>query len=77
MCKIRDGGKVRARDRIAVLAALNLAFDVANLSNAHSEFSAETSAPETLTIDRVNHETVLVPLIARLDKLLANDGRLF
>ncbi len=25
MCKIRDGGKVRARDRIAVLAALNLA----------------------------------------------------
>ncbi len=28
MCKIRDAGKVRARDRIAVLAALNLAFDV-------------------------------------------------
>ncbi len=27
MCKIRDGGKVKARDRIAVLAALNLAFD--------------------------------------------------
>jgi cell division protein ZapA (FtsZ GTPase activity inhibitor) len=25
MCKIRDAGKVRARDRIAVLAALNLA----------------------------------------------------
>lgn len=28
MCKIRDAGKVKARDRIAVLAALNLAFDV-------------------------------------------------
>ncbi len=28
MCKIRDAGKVRARDRFAVLAALNLAFDV-------------------------------------------------
>ena len=28
MCKIRDAGKVRARDRIAVLAALNLAFDL-------------------------------------------------
>ena len=27
MCKIRDAGKVKARDRIAVLAALNLAFD--------------------------------------------------
>jgi cell division protein ZapA len=29
MCRIRDAGKVKARDRIAVLAALNLAFDVA------------------------------------------------
>ena len=28
MCKIRDAGKIRARDRIAVLAALNLAFDL-------------------------------------------------
>ena len=27
MCKIREAGKVRSRDRIAVLAALNLAFD--------------------------------------------------
>jgi cell division protein ZapA len=32
MCKIRDAGKVKARDRIAVLAALNLAFDVAERS---------------------------------------------
>ena len=28
MCKIRDAGKIRARDRIAVLAALNLAFEL-------------------------------------------------
>ncbi len=28
MCKIRDAGKIRARDRIAVLAALNMAFDL-------------------------------------------------
>ena len=28
MCKIRDVGKIKARDRIAVLAALNLAFEV-------------------------------------------------
>ena len=26
MCAIRDGGKVKARERIAVLAALNLAY---------------------------------------------------
>ncbi|MFN5178097.1 cell division protein ZapA, partial [Limnohabitans sp.] len=27
MCKIRDAGKIKARDRIAVLAALNVAFE--------------------------------------------------
>ncbi len=48
MCKIRDAGKVKARDRIAVLAALNLAFDVSDRNVpsfqasgfAHSEFPA-------------------------------------
>jgi cell division protein ZapA len=30
MCRIRDAGKIKARDRIAVLAALNLAFDLAD-----------------------------------------------
>ena len=34
MCKIRDAGKVRARDRIAVLAALNLAFDLSDKPSA-------------------------------------------
>lgn len=28
MCKIRDAGKIKARERIAVLAALNLAFEL-------------------------------------------------
>jgi hypothetical protein len=28
MCRIRDAGKIKARDRIAVLAALNLAFEL-------------------------------------------------
>lgn len=30
MTRIRDAGKVRARERIAVLAALNLAFEIAD-----------------------------------------------
>jgi cell division protein ZapA len=34
MCKIRDAGKVKARDRIAVLAALNLAFELAERAPA-------------------------------------------
>ena len=29
MCAIRDAGKIKARDRIAVLAALNLAYQLA------------------------------------------------
>lgn len=28
MCRIRDSGKLKGRDRIAVLAALNFAFDL-------------------------------------------------
>ena len=43
MCRIRDAGKVKARDRIAVLAALNLAFDLADRDRAASE--AATAAP--------------------------------
>lgn len=34
MCRIRDAGKIRARDRIAVLAALNLAFELADRDRA-------------------------------------------
>jgi cell division protein ZapA len=37
MCRIRDAGKVKARDRIAVLAALNLAFDLADRDRIASE----------------------------------------
>jgi len=34
MCKIRDAGKIKARDRIAVLAALNLAFELSDKTPA-------------------------------------------
>ena len=36
MCAIRDGGKVKARERIAVLAALNLASALAERGEAQS-----------------------------------------
>ena len=45
MCRIRDAGKVKARDRIAVLAALNLAFDLADRDRAGT---AGASAPAAL-----------------------------
>ena len=75
MCKIRDAGKVRARDRIAVLAALNLAFEVAEAGIA-SDIGTLESAP-ALTLNRRYDDTLLEPLIKRLDKVLARDGLLF
>ena len=44
MCKIRDAGKVKARDRIAVLAALNLAFDVADKRDFRESRSCVSSS---------------------------------
>ena len=75
MCKIRDAGKVRARDRIAVLAALNLAFEVAN-ADAPAEGVALEPGP-ALTLDRRHDDKLLEPLIHRLDNVLARDGLLF
>ena len=71
MCKIRDANKVRARDRIAVLAALNLAFDLSDkVAPAVSEAAHEThSAPAP-------ESEVLRALLNRLDDALSVDGQL-
>ena len=79
MCKIRDAGKVKARDRIAVLAALNLAFDVAERSVAVATPVARNGAAATATATAANGEAtdpLLSALLARLDGALADDGRL-
>jgi len=44
MCKIRDAGKIRARDRIAVLAALNLAFELSDRSRTSGNTSRRRRA---------------------------------
>lgn len=74
MCKIRDAGKVKARDRIAVLAALNLAFDIADrapivVSPAPSKAAAAAPGGEA-------SDPRLAVLITRLDQALGEDGRL-
>lgn len=82
MCRIRDAGKVKARDRIAVLAALNIAFELSqkdtgsafrnsSFGNTESGETAE-SAAALLGAD----ETRLRALIEKLDNALAEDGRL-
>lgn len=40
MCRIRNAGKVKARDRIAVLASLNLAFELSQKETSRSQTPA-------------------------------------
>ncbi len=70
MCKIREAGKVRARDRIAVLAALNLAFDLSDQQLQKNAAAAETSA------DEAARKAKATALIRRLDATLNHDDRL-
>lgn len=44
MSGIRDAGKIRGRERIAVLAALNVAFDLLDLQVQNSELSQTADA---------------------------------
>jgi cell division protein ZapA len=70
MSAIRDGGKVKARERIAVLAALNLAFELA-------QRPVQASAAATPSGDDVQHGAVdLDALIRRVDIALGADGQL-
>ncbi len=84
MCKIRDGGKIKARDRIAVLAALNMAFEVSereaavNASGfAASSFGASGFANTEAPSDNgALHDARLDTLLQRLDNALTGDGQL-
>mgnify|MGYP000078226634 CR=1 FL=1 len=71
MCKIRDAGKIKARDRIAVLAALNLAFDQSESVGAPTPQSTSSDLPATEA-----SSGRLSSLLQRLDQALGQDGRL-
>lgn len=92
MCRIRDAGKVKARDRIAVLASLNLAFDLSQkeglllqASHAAELTSAQPAAdqhpvapPPSMDSPMLDEAQAsrLQDLIRRLDSVLGNDGQL-
>ena len=79
MCKIRDGNKVRARDRIAVLAALNLAFDLGDrftIATAAAPLAATPPDPEDATGSDEADSQMLASLLDRLDRALGEDGQL-
>ena len=79
MCKIRDNSKIRARDRIAVLAALNMAFDMADqVPTAASAVSASAASPPPamplMSGSNGHTNAQLQALIQRLDAALGADG---
>jgi cell division protein ZapA len=63
MRDIRDGGKVLGADRMAVMAALNLAHELLQIRQAHD-------ATQTQVDQRVGH------LNARLDQVLAEQKQM-
>ena len=73
MCKIRDAGKLKARERIAVLAALNLAFELGDLPN---QAPAAPSLPATAPAPSSPDAQRLGQLLLRLDQALDEDGQL-
>jgi cell division protein ZapA len=68
MSAIRDAGKVKARERIAVLAALNLAYQLAERPAAPK--AARETAPAASPAFDVR------ALIDRIDAALNDDGHL-
>lgn len=76
MCKIRDAGKVKARDRIAVLAALNLAFDLVQREAQPVAATAAVGAAAVDASDCATTDPRAAQLLTRLDQALAGDGLL-
>jgi cell division protein ZapA len=71
MSGIRDAGKVKARERIAVLAALNLAYQLAD-----RPLRVSTPARAAPQGDGSAEDADLDALIRRVDAALGDDGQL-
>jgi cell division protein ZapA len=68
MSTIRDAGKIKARERIAVLAALNLAYQLAERPSA--------AAPRTGKAASAGDSVQIDAMLARIDTALGNDDHL-
>jgi cell division protein ZapA len=76
MSAIRDAGKVKARERIAVLAALNLAYQLAEGPVSAAPVSAAPAAAASGSAKAEPVSPELEALIRRLDEALGQDGQL-
>lgn len=73
MSGIRDAGKVKARERIAVLTALNLAYQRAEQAHVAAHTPVPAPAPALAVADG---EIDVEHLIRRIDGVLGQDGQL-
>ena len=67
MSTIRDSGKVKARERIAVLAALNLAYQLAEAAGRAPASTGDGAQGAAVDLDG---------LLQRIDAALGDDGQL-
>lgn len=74
MSQIRDSGKVKARERIAVLAALNLAYQIAE-DSARPQAAAPQRMPADEGVDGADGIDIEA-LMKRVDAALGDDGQL-
>ena len=72
MSAIRDAGKVKARERIAVLAALNLAYQLAEAPRPPPAAPAAPVGTPAATLSAPEIDA----LVKRLDEALEHDGQL-
>ncbi len=70
MTAIRDGGKVKARERIAVLAALNLAYQLAEKGSAPAAVANGSGNSMGASQGEID------ALVRRIDAALGEDGQL-
>lgn len=76
MCVIRDAGKVKARERIAVLAALNLGYVLAERGEAPAPAPAPAEGNDAPAALPAEQQAQVDVLVKRLDAALGQDGQL-
>ena len=77
MTAIRDSGKVKARERIAVLAALNLGYQLAERGPSAAAVAASAPSAHAAKLGGVDaREADIQALVRRIDAALGEDGQL-
>lgn len=78
MAQIRDAGKVRARERMAVLAALNIAYLLAEQAAAPAPAARADMGADMGTDNGADpaDAALVASLVSRLDAALGADGQL-